>query len=155
MVNRRRFDFRTRTNLAKSMYSPTKPPLCRQRVINLKILPVQRIFRSIQTEQGVKTVDWFPSLPIATIVNRIDILIFVACRSNSAGISYGVKVSETFIRVEISDMENVADMLRKLRMHEFDSETHKQSAVYFGLAINNVALIRQDDFLVDPEPVKP
>lgn len=88
-------------------------------------------------------------------MNRIDILMFVACASNSAGISYGVKVSETFTRVEVSDMENFVDMLQKLRMHECESETHKQSAVYFGLAINNVALIRQDDFLVDPEPVKP
>jgi hypothetical protein len=79
----------------------------------------------------------------------------VACRSNSAGIGYGVKVSKTFMRVEISDMENVAGMLQKLRMHECGSETHKQSAVYFGLATNNVALIHQDDFLVDPEPVKP
>jgi hypothetical protein len=52
-------------------------PLCRQRVINLKILPANPIFRFIRGEQGVNTVDQFSSVPITTIVNS-DEFIFLA-----------------------------------------------------------------------------
>jgi hypothetical protein len=44
--------------------------------------------------------------------------------------------------VEISDMEDVADVSRKLRTHECDGETCKQTTVYLGQARSNVDLIR-------------
>jgi hypothetical protein len=53
--------------------------------------------------------------------------------------------------VDISDMEDVADVSRKLRTHECDGETYKQTTVYLGQARSNVDLIRSTlrHFMVD------